>query len=122
MELFEQACPGLVEHIENRTLESKESKALLATWLLPMKRAKVDTIVLGCTHYPLASSAIKEIMSERVTLLDSGMAIANRLFVLLKERGHKNSGKLEINLYTTGKIDRDFVDTLIGKPIEPITL
>ena len=122
VELFEQACPGLVEHIENRTLESKESRALLNAWLLPMKRAKVDTIVLGCTHYPLASGAIKEIMSEGVTLLDSGMAIANRLLTLLKDRGHKNSGVLDVNLYTTGKIDRDFVDSLVHKPIETITL
>ena len=118
VELFEQACPGLVEHIENRTLESKESKALLNAWLLPMKRAKVDTIVLGCTHYPLASSVIKEIMSKDVMLLDSGMAIANRLLTLLKEAGHKNSGELEIHLYTTGKIDRDFVDSLVNRPID----
>lgn len=122
VELFEKACPGLVEHIENRTLESKESKALLNEWLLPMKRAKVDTIVLGCTHYPLASSAIKGIMSEGVTLLDSGMAIANRLLTLLENAGHENSGVLDVNLYTTGKIDRDFVDSLVHKPIEFISL
>ena len=122
VELYEQACAGLVEHIENQTLKSKESMELLKRWLLPMKKANVDTIVLGCTHYPLASSVIEEIMSKDIILLDSGRAIANRLLALLKEVGYKNSGELELNLYTTGDIDRDFVDRLIGKSINTIDL
>ncbi len=122
VELYEQACAGLVEHIENQTLKSKESMELLKRWLLPMKKANVDTIVLGCTHYPLASSVIEEIMSKDIILLDSGRAIANRLLALLKEVGYKNSGELELNLYATGDIDRDFVDRLIGKSINTIDL
>ncbi len=122
VELYEQACAGLVEHIENQTLKSKESMELLKRWLLPMKKANVDTIVLGCTHYPLASSVIEEIMSKDIILLDSGRAIANRLLALLKEVGYKNSGELELNLYTTGDIDRDFVNRLIGKSINTIDL
>ena len=122
IELFEQACPGLVEHIENRTLDSKESISLLNEWLLPMKKANVDTIVLGCTHYPLASSVIRDIMSEDIILLDSGMAIANRLLTLLEKVGHKNSGELDTKFYTTAEIDKDFVNSLVHKSVESITL
>ncbi len=122
VELFEQACPGLVEHIENGTLEHEESKTLLESWLKPMKHAKVDTIVLGCTHYPLASKMIKEMMTANVILLDSSQAIAQRLLTLLLEIEHKNKGELYSKFYTTGSIDKKFVESLVENPIEPIVL
>ena len=122
VELFEQACPGLVEHIENGTLENKESILLLEAWLSPMKKADVDTIVLGCTHYPLASKIIKEIMQTDIILLDSSKAIAQRLLTLLLEIGHKNEGELYSRFYTTGSIDKNFVERLIKNPIELIVL
>jgi len=120
--LFEQSCPGLVEHIENGTLETQESIALLKEWLLPMRNENVDTIVLGCTHYPLASKAIKEIMEREVNLLDSSKAIAQRLFMLLTKRGHKNEGALQQTFYTTGNIDQKFVKNLVKNDIKLITL
>jgi len=122
VELFEQACPGLVEHIENGTLENEESKILLNSWLSPMQHANVDTIVLGCTHYPLASKMIKELMQKDIVLLDSSRAIAHRLLTLLLEIGHKNEGKLYSKFYTTGNIDKKFVESLVANPIEPIVL
>ena len=122
VKLFEQACPGLVEHIENGTLENKESLILLEAWLNPMKKADVDTIVLGCTHYPLASKIIKKIMATDVVLLDSSKAIAKRLLTLLLETGHKNEGELYSKFYTTGKIDEKFVENLIRSSIEFIAL
>jgi len=122
VELFEQSCPGLVEHIEKGTLESKESIALLEVWLTPMREACVDTIVLGCTHYPLASKVIKNIMQSDVLLLDSGKAIAQRLLTLLLKEGHKNEGELVLKFYTTSQIDEKFVYKLVESPIELIVL
>ena len=122
VKLFEQACPGLVEHIEKATLESSACMALLETWLSPMRDAEVDTIVLGCTHYPLASDVIKKTMKKEVTLLDSGKAIAQRLLVLLREKGHINEGTLHETFYTTGEIDHKVVQRLVGKDIHLITL
>ncbi len=122
VKLFEQACPGLVEHIENATLESRECMALLETWISPMRDEDVDTIVLGCTHYPLASEVIKKMMQKEVILLDSGKAIAQRLLMLLREKGHKNEGLLHETFYTTGVIDQKVVKRLVGRDIKLITL
>jgi len=122
VELFEQSCPGLVEHIEKGTLESKESIAMLEIWLILMRRVGVDTIVLGCTHYPLASKVIKNIMQREVVLLDSGKALALRLLTLLLKEGHKNEGKLISKFYTTGLINESFVTKLVKSPIELIVL
>jgi len=115
VKLYEQACPGLVEHIENNTLESKESIALLEKWLIPMREANVDTIVLGCTHYPIASENIKAIMQKEVILLDSSDAIAKYLVDLLIKARHKNEGKLEIFIHATGNINRQLIDKILNK-------
>jgi glutamate racemase len=120
--LIERACPGLVEHIENGTLRSKESLKKLETWLSPMREAEVDTIVLGCTHYPLASKVIKEVMQIEVVLLDSSKAIAQRLLSLLTKSGHKNEGELTLKCYATGSIDKVFVKKLVKSPISLIIL
>ena len=113
--LYEQACAGLVEHIENDTLETQESLALLDLWLSPMRSEDVDTIVLGCTHYPLASQIIKRIMQKEVVLIDSGMAIAKHLLGSLENIGHHNDGVLEIYFYHTGVINSTIVKKLLGK-------
>ena len=112
--LHEQACPGLVEHIENDTLQSEASKKLLEEWLAPMREAKVDTIVLGCTHYPLASEAIRRCMQREIVCIDSGRAIARHLLELVtKKLGHHNEGKLNIHLFYTGKISASLVDEIL---------
>lgn len=111
--LFEQACPGLVEQIENGKVEDEETFLMLENWLNPMKLEKVDTIVLGCTHYPLISNSIKKIMGNDINLIETGPAIAKRLEELTKESGHKNEGQLNIKIYFTGDINLNMIDRIL---------
>jgi len=120
--LYEQACAGLVEHIENNTLESKESLTLLEGWLAPMREAGVDTIVLGCTHYPLAKEVITSVMGKEICLLDSGEAIAKRVLSLIAQKGHTNEGKNSVTLLCTGTIEKEMVERILSLPIETISL
>jgi len=120
--LFEQACPGLVEQIENGEIHTEKTREMLEKWLLPMRKADVDTIVLGCTHYPLVSEIIKDIMDKRLNLIHTGEAIAKRLLVLSRENGHKNYGTLKCTLYTTATISKDIVRNIINREIEIINL
>ena len=113
IKLFEQACPGLVEQIEKGAIDTVETKTLLDKWLLPMRENNVDTIVLGCTHYPLVSDTIRELMFTDVQLIETGSAIARRLLNLAMIDGHKNEGELMIYLYDTGDIKRDVVKSLM---------
>lgn len=118
VKLFEQACPGLVEQIEKGDISSEETRALLEKWILPMKENGVDTIVLGCTHYPLISNTISEIMVCDVLLIETGMAIAKRLLNLVLDIGHINEGNLMIDVLTTGIIKTDIVEAILHRPIE----
>lgn len=114
--LFEQACPGLVEQIEKGEVSSCETKTLLEQWLHPMRDNDVDTIVLGCTHYPLVGETIKEIMLCDVTLVHTGEAISKYLLNLALEKGHINDGVLDIYVYSTGNIDNNIVNKILKKP------
>ena len=117
--LYEQACIGLVEQIEKGEINSSKTFNMLEKWLEPMKQNGVDTIVLGCTHYPLVDEIIKKIMGNDITLIETGNAIANRLKLLSEELGHKNQGKLKISVCFTGEINKQMVEKILkNKNIE----
>jgi len=110
--LYEQACPGLVEQIEAGEVDSDTTIAMLEGWLSPMREAGVDTIVLGCTHYPLAADAITRVMGRPVHLIETGEAIARRLSSLLPITESEEPSRLQI--YVTGWIEQDAVARIVG--------
>jgi len=120
--LFEQACPGLVEQIEKGEISTEETKRLLEQWVLPMKENDVDTIVLGCTHYPLVGETISNIMLCDVKLIDTSSAIARHLLSLAQQRGHHNEGTCEIQLESTGKIDTKVITSILGNEMKIIDI
>lgn len=111
--LYEQACIGLVEHIEGGTLQSRACRRLLESWLIPFREQGVDTIVLGCTHYPLAKEEMAKIMGKDTLFLDSGEAIAKRVLTLLLQRGHHNEGEVRLQLFCTGVISQKSVSQIL---------
>jgi glutamate racemase len=118
VELFEQACPGLVEQIEKGEILTEKTKMLLEQWVLPMKNNDVDTIVLGCTHYPLVGNSISEIMLYNVNLIDTGGAIARRVLDLVVQQGHVNKGKCIVHLESTGPIQTQVIFTIFEQDLK----
>ena len=105
--------------IEKGEINTLTTYKMLEEWLIPMKEANVDTIVLGCTHYPLISQTIKKIMGEDITLIQTGDAIAKRLLSLSEEKGHKNIGDLKVTVLHTGLINLDMIENILeNKNIE----
>lgn len=85
--VYSQACPLLVSLVEEGWLKYPESKLILKRYLAPLKKQKADTLVLGCTHYPLAKNAIQKVVGSKMKLVDSGEALATHLAYFLKENG-----------------------------------
>jgi len=85
--VIQQACPMFVPLVENGYIDEKVTELIAEEYLEPMKRAEVDTIILGCTHYPLLKPVISRIMGEGVTLIDSGAAAADYAKLRLEELG-----------------------------------
>ena len=122
--IYEQSCPGLVEQIEKGDINNPYTNKLLESWLLPMRDNNVDTIVLGCTHYPLVSSNIKSIMNNNVSLIHTGNAISNHLFQLSSSLGHINIGDINTNIFTTGDINTNIIYHIFNDilPIKKIVI
>ena len=81
------ACPRLVELVEAGVVDGPEATAAAAEALAPLRAADVDTLVLGCTHYPLLADVVADVMGPDVTLVSSGPATARALAERLQARG-----------------------------------
>ncbi|MEA2477241.1 MAG: glutamate racemase [Actinomycetota bacterium] len=82
--LVSQACPAFVEFVERGDTTSDELIRIAESYLAPLTEAGVDTVILGCTHYPLLSGVIQYVMGEGVVLVSSAEATATEIYAMLK--------------------------------------
>ena len=83
VELFSAACPSFVEFVEKGITSGPEIIAAAREYLAPLKQAGVDTLVLGCTHYPLLTGALSLVMGDGVNLVSSAEETAKDLYKVL---------------------------------------
>lgn len=88
--LIQHTCPGLVAQIEAGHLDSPATRGILEEALLPMLAEGIDTVVLGCTHYPFVIPLIQSIAGPAVRVIDPAPAVARQARRLLDERGWLN--------------------------------
>ncbi|MBC8101579.1 MAG: glutamate racemase [Cytophagales bacterium] len=102
VEFLMQPCPGLPEAVEEGRADTPETRALVEKYVLPLLAQGADTLVLGCTHYPVLRPLIAAVAGPGVTLIDTGAAVARRAAALfdIRRPGTKTPGRL--TLHTTG--------------------
>ena len=102
LEVFSEACPLFVPLIEEGWIEDAVTDSVIARYLEKMLRHDVDTLVLGCTHYPLLRAAIQRFVGPKITLVDSAQNTALAVQKLLKQHKltapKKSVGKLHVAL------------------------
>ena len=103
--VIERACPLFVPLAEEGWADEEVARAVAETYLKDL-RASIDTLVLGCTHYPILKSVIQESVGAPVELIDSGEATAVEVKTLLKEKGLAGSPS------GTGALERQLCDDL----------
>jgi glutamate racemase len=81
------ACPDLAPAIQSGQAFDEELVALVRGYCAPLREADVDTVILGCTHYPLLRPLIQRLLGRGVTLITPGAAIARRVESALAARG-----------------------------------
>lgn len=105
-----QPCVGLVDQIELGDLAAPEIEALLTRYITPLLDDGADTLVLGCTHYPLVSATIERVIAAhttaQVTLIDTGDAVARQLARLLAQGNllRTEGGVMKVAGFTTASI------------------
>lgn len=94
-EVFEQDCPMFVPLVENGFIDRDDMvvKLIVEKYMSNLKNAGVDTVILGCTHYPILKDAIQDFMGKDVTLIDSGKETALYTKKVLEENGLNNADK-----------------------------
>jgi glutamate racemase len=103
VEVYPVPCAGLVELVEAGETDGEPAVGALATLLAPLREARVDTVVLGCTHYPFLRAAVGSVMGPEVRLLDSGRAVAKQVERVLREAdAFAPEGVADFHMLTTG--------------------
>lgn len=87
VDVFEQACPGLVERVEAGDVSSAETRRAVESYVAPLREAGVDVIVLGCTHFPFLEPLIREAAGPGVSIVDPSEAVALQLVRRLHAEG-----------------------------------
>lgn len=104
---FSAACPLFVPLVENGHFDSEVARLVIKEYLEDIRAKGVDTLILGCTHYPLLSKAIGEFMGDGVTLINAGSEVAK---ALKNELSSKNLLKEDESMGTCSYFVSDNVD------------
>ncbi|HCW32423.1 MAG: glutamate racemase, glutamate racemase [Candidatus Peregrinibacteria bacterium GW2011_GWE2_39_6] len=125
--IYAQACPLLVPFIEEGWEQKPEAKMILRKYLRPLKSCHIDTLILGCTHYPLMQKQFRQVMNKQVAIPDTGLVVASSLENYLKR--HPEIEKIltqnlqgKIHFMTTGDVDKfkNLGSRFFGKPITEV--
>lgn len=118
--IFSVACPRFVEFVESGITTGPELLRLAAEYLQPLKDQNVDTLVLGCTHYPLLTGVISMVMGEGVTLVSSADESAKDLYKVLVQENllRTTESAPEHQFLATG--DPDSFRTLAQRFLGPV--
>lgn len=106
--ILQDTCPGLVRQIEDGNLNTPETRRILEKALAPMLAQGIDTVVLGCTHYPFVIPLIQDITGPQVRVIDPAPAIARQANRLLQANHleHPSVGNASLAIYTSGDPER----------------
>lgn len=122
VKILQDICPGLVEQIENGKLDDPVTRSILHKAIDPMLDENIDTIVMGCTHYPFVIPVIEEITGGKVRVIDPAPAVAKQTAKLLTERGwlSPDTNHPQHLYFTTGSAQsmRTQIVEMCGKTVE----
>lgn len=126
VELLKDACPGLVQRIEAGDLDGPATLRILEAALRPMLARNIDTVVLGCTHYPFVIELIQSIVGGQVRVIDPAPAVAKQVGRLLERRNlrARAARRGEMQFFTSANVESMtlLLPRLLGEdgPVQPV--
>jgi len=122
-DIFARACPLLVPLVEEGWINHRLTKAILREYLAPMLRHRIDTLILGCTHYPLLKKAMRGVLGKKIALVDSAESCARYVRERLEHAqllsAKRRAGTLQP--FVTDEADRfaEMAERFLGAATEP---
>jgi glutamate racemase len=122
--IHSQACPLFVPLVEEGWLDHPVTRLTAQEYLAPLREQSIDTLVLGCTHYPLLKPLLAEVAGAGVRLVDSAETVAQEAERLLQERGIARHGPDEpAHEYFVTDVPQRFQrvgELFLGRPLAPV--
>lgn len=120
-QVFPVACPLFVPFVEENCIDHPAMRLIVAEYLKPLKESKIDTLLLGCTHYPLLKELIQREVGEEVAIVDSGLSCAEKVAEMLFNEGlRRTEGKVATHHYYVSDDPKKFQllgSSFLGMPI-----
>jgi glutamate racemase len=121
-----QACPLFVPLVEEGWIHHEVTKRVADIYLGSWSRGEIDTLILGCTHYPLLKNVLREVLGGEVVLVDSALETAKALNSLLQEQGliaaHSGPGRHRYFSTDAPEKMRDLASRFLGHELPEVTL
>ncbi|HEY3723347.1 MAG TPA: glutamate racemase [Acidimicrobiia bacterium] len=116
------ACPGFVEFVEAGDVDSDQIRVLAERLLAPLRAAAIDTLVLGCTHYPLLARTIADVMGREVVLVSSADETAFEMRTMLGDVTAARVVPVSHRFVTSGDVDtfRHLGARFLGPEVEEV--
>lgn len=121
--ILQQPCPLFVPLVEENWTHTPAARLIAQTYLAPIKRHRADTLILGCTHYPILKSLIGQIMGKQVALVDPAQITAQSVARFLEPAHHPgHKGKLTVYASDDPARFKRLASLLLGSPISKVHL
>ncbi len=125
VKVFSEACPLFVPFVEEGWLDGEVVSKVAETYLEPLKNFKIDTLILGCTHYPLLTRIIRKTMGDSVRLVNSAEETAKEarsLLERLKLKAPKEKSRTDTRFYVSDEPEqfRTFGERFLARPIQSV--
>jgi glutamate racemase len=120
--VFEKSCPLFVPLAEEGWINHQATKLIAEEYLKELHDVDIDTLILGCTHYPILIEVIQEVMGSKVTLIDSGTAATTVVEDYLEGRGlgnqSNNAGYHEYHVSDISSKFKEVAERFLGKSVD----
>src|SRR5204862_3707961 len=124
LKITSRACPLFVPLAEEGWLNHPVTRQVAEEYLAELRSSRVDTLVLGCTHYPILRPVIEDTMGDHIVFVDSGEAVADQIANMLEERDllRKDEQPRNEEFFVTDSADRfrRVAELLLGRPLESV--
>jgi len=125
IDIYGQACPMLVHLVEEGWVDEEITRLTIIKYLEPLLEKSIDTIIMGCTHFPVVADLIQDVVGPSITLIDSGKETAKKVKQMLDSSGlnRDKTSKGDFSFYVSDIPDKfDEVGTLfLGRPVVQAT-
>lgn len=107
LEVFPVACPRLAPLIQKGEVASEETEAAAREYVASIKEVEADTVILGCTHYPLITPMLRRLLGPRVSLINSAEETVGEVSEIIERKGISNDTEREgdYRFYSTGDVE-----------------